>query len=125
MSKMPKYFMYFPGNYRWSAAFVNMLGRGSFGGAEISELHKIGRLLEGKAPKTTRPGSMPGKKARKATAPQSMPKRQIRPATGSRLRPSTCVPATTSRWQSDFVHQRTDAALEAFRTLYRSTSTVL
>ena len=22
----PKYFMYFPGNYRWSAAFVNMLG---------------------------------------------------------------------------------------------------
>ena len=28
-----KYFMYFPGNYRWSAAFVNMLGRGSYGGA--------------------------------------------------------------------------------------------
>ena len=48
MSKMPKYFMYFPGNYRWSAAFVNMLGRGSFGGADIGELHKIGRLLEGK-----------------------------------------------------------------------------
>jgi dienelactone hydrolase len=40
--------MYFPGNYRWSAAFVNMLGRGSFGGADISELHKIGRLLDGK-----------------------------------------------------------------------------
>ena len=40
--------MYFPGNYRWSAAFVNMLGRGSYGGADISELHKIGRLLEGK-----------------------------------------------------------------------------
>ena len=49
MSKTPKYFMYFPGNYRWSAAFVNMLGRGSYGGADISELHKIGRLLEGKA----------------------------------------------------------------------------
>jgi len=48
MSKMPKYFMYFPGNYRWSAAYVNMLGRGAYGGAEISELHKIGRLLEGK-----------------------------------------------------------------------------
>ena len=26
MSTAPKYFMYFPGNYRWSAAFVNMLG---------------------------------------------------------------------------------------------------
>ena len=48
MPKTPKYFMYFPGNYRWSAAFVNMLGRGSYGGADISELHKIGRLLEGK-----------------------------------------------------------------------------
>src|SRR5262245_64747408 len=46
---MPKYFMYFPGNYRWSAAYVNMLGRGTYGGAEISELHKIGRVLEGKA----------------------------------------------------------------------------
>ena len=50
MSKMPKYFMYFPGNYRWSAAFVTMLGRGAYGAAEIGELHKIGRLLEGKAP---------------------------------------------------------------------------
>jgi dienelactone hydrolase len=45
---LPKYFMYFPGNYRWSAAFVNMLGRTPYGGADISELHKIGRLLEGK-----------------------------------------------------------------------------
>src|SRR5215510_7915352 len=49
MSNSPKYFMYFPGNYRWSAAYVNMLGRGAYGGAEISELHKIGRMLEGKA----------------------------------------------------------------------------
>ena len=45
---LPKYFMYFPGNYRWSAAFVNMLGRTPYGGADISELHKIGRLLDGK-----------------------------------------------------------------------------
>src|SRR5262245_27191810 len=49
MAKTPKYFMYFPGNYRWSAAFVNMLGRASFGGADISELHKIGRRLAGKS----------------------------------------------------------------------------
>jgi dienelactone hydrolase len=48
MPNAPKYFMYFPGNYRWSAAFVNMLGRASYGGTDISELHKIGRLLEGK-----------------------------------------------------------------------------
>src|SRR6266480_7967934 len=50
MSLAPKYFMYFPGNYRWSAAFVNMLGRASYGGADISELHKIGRLLAEKEP---------------------------------------------------------------------------
>jgi pimeloyl-ACP methyl ester carboxylesterase len=50
VSETPKYFMYFPGNYRWSAAFINMLGRIPFGGADISELHKIGRLLQGKAP---------------------------------------------------------------------------
>jgi dienelactone hydrolase len=50
MSDSPQYFMYFPGNYRWSAAFVNMLGRASYGGADISELHRIGRLLAGKDP---------------------------------------------------------------------------
>jgi dienelactone hydrolase len=48
MSNAPKYFMYFPDNYRWSAAFVNMLGTAQFGGVDISELHAIGRLLEGK-----------------------------------------------------------------------------
>jgi dienelactone hydrolase len=45
----PAYFMYFPGNYRWSAAFINMLGSVAYGGAEIGELHKIGRMLKGKA----------------------------------------------------------------------------
>ena len=48
MAQPPKYFMYFPGNYRWSAAFVNMLGRASYGGTDIGELHKIGRALADK-----------------------------------------------------------------------------
>jgi dienelactone hydrolase len=48
--KEPTYFMYFPGNYRWSAAFVNMIGSSSYGGAEIGELFKIGRMLKDKAP---------------------------------------------------------------------------
>ncbi|MDH5536827.1 MAG: alpha/beta hydrolase [Betaproteobacteria bacterium] len=47
--KDPAYFMYFPGNYRWSAAFINMLGSVAYGGAEIGELHRIGRMLKGKA----------------------------------------------------------------------------
>src|SRR5580693_10081891 len=49
MPTAPKYFMYFAGNYRWSAAFVNMLGTAPFGGVDMSELHQIGRMLEGKS----------------------------------------------------------------------------
>lgn len=48
MSKDPAYFMYFPGNYRWSAAFINMMGSAAYGGADIGELDRIGRLLKGK-----------------------------------------------------------------------------
>jgi dienelactone hydrolase len=48
--KDPAYFMYFPGNYRWSAAFINMIGSIAYGGAEIGELDKIGRMLKGKGP---------------------------------------------------------------------------
>ena len=47
--KDPPYFMYFPGNYRWSAAFINMMSSAPYGGSEIGELHKIGVLLKGKA----------------------------------------------------------------------------
>ena len=50
MAKDNSYFMYFPGNYRWSAAFINMLGSAAYGGSDIAELHKIGQLLKGKAP---------------------------------------------------------------------------
>jgi dienelactone hydrolase len=42
--------MYFPGNYRWSAAFINMIGCIAYGGAEIGELHRIGRMLKDKGP---------------------------------------------------------------------------
>lgn len=50
MSKDPGYFMYFPGNYRWSAGFINMLSSAAYGGAEISELHRIGQMLIDKDP---------------------------------------------------------------------------
>ena len=49
-AKEPPYFMYFPGNYRWSAAFINMMGSAAYGGSDIGELHKIGTLLKGAAP---------------------------------------------------------------------------
>jgi dipeptidyl aminopeptidase/acylaminoacyl peptidase len=50
MAKEPGYFMYFPGNYRWSSAFINMIGSASYGGSEFAELHRIGTLLKGKEP---------------------------------------------------------------------------
>jgi dienelactone hydrolase len=48
--KAPPYFMYFPGNYRWSSAFINMMGSAAYGGSDIGELHKIGTLLKNAAP---------------------------------------------------------------------------
>jgi dienelactone hydrolase len=48
--KDPQYFMYFPGNYRWSSAFINMLSSAPYGGCEIGELDRIGRRLKGCAP---------------------------------------------------------------------------
>ena len=38
MSEAPKYFMYFPGNYRWSSGFINMMSTAPYGGSDISEL---------------------------------------------------------------------------------------
>lgn len=43
--KKPPYFMYFPGNYRWSAAILGMLSSAGWGGADIAEVDKIGRRL--------------------------------------------------------------------------------
>jgi len=48
--KESAYFMYFPGNYRWSSGFINMMSAAPYGGSEISELHKIGIQLKDKAP---------------------------------------------------------------------------
>ena len=46
--KQPSYFMYFPEDYRWSAAVINVLGAGSYGAADIGEVDRIGRMLRGK-----------------------------------------------------------------------------
>jgi hypothetical protein len=46
MTREPPYFMYFPGSYRWSAAFVGMMSSIPWGGADMSEIDMIGRLLK-------------------------------------------------------------------------------
>lgn len=50
MDQKSNYFMYFPGNYRWSAAFLNMMSLTPYGASDIGELYKIGCLLKDKAP---------------------------------------------------------------------------
>lgn len=45
VTKTPSYFMYFPGNYRWSAEMLAILSTAPYGGAEISEVDRIGRKL--------------------------------------------------------------------------------
>jgi len=43
--KFPAHFTYFPGNYRWSAEMLAILGTAPYGGADISEVDRIGRRL--------------------------------------------------------------------------------
>jgi hypothetical protein len=45
-TKDPAHFMYFPGHYRWSAAFIDMMGTIAYGGADIGELHERRREEE-------------------------------------------------------------------------------
>lgn len=41
----PKHFVYYPGNYRWSAEMMVILSTAPYGGAELSEVDRIGRSL--------------------------------------------------------------------------------
>ncbi len=43
--KPPNHFMYFPGNYRWSAEMLAILSTAPYGGADLSEVDRIGRKL--------------------------------------------------------------------------------
>lgn len=45
VSRFDEWFMYFPDNYRWSAALAGVLGSAPFGGAEIGEVDEVGREL--------------------------------------------------------------------------------
>jgi hypothetical protein len=44
-AEQPNYFMYFPTHYRWSAEMLAMLSTAPYGGADISEVDRIGRQL--------------------------------------------------------------------------------
>ena len=44
-SPAQKHFTYYPGNYRWSAEMMGILGTAPYGGADISEVDRIGRSL--------------------------------------------------------------------------------
>jgi dienelactone hydrolase len=42
---LPNHFVYYPGNYRWSAEMMVILSTAPYGGAELSEVDRIGRSL--------------------------------------------------------------------------------
>ena len=44
-SKQPDHFMYFPEHYRWSAGMLGALSSAPYGGADISEVDRVGRKL--------------------------------------------------------------------------------
>lgn len=44
-TEQPNYFMYFPTHYRWSAEILAMLSTAPYGGADISEVDRVGRRL--------------------------------------------------------------------------------
>ena len=77
-SPAPKHFTYYPGNDRWSAEMLAILSTAPYGGAEISEVDRIGRGLRDRVGDATR-GSRRG-----ATAPTCCaraPRPQMRKAT--------------------------------------------
>ena len=41
----PKHFQYYPGNYRWSAEIMAVLSAAPYGGADLSEVDRMGRQL--------------------------------------------------------------------------------
>jgi len=49
MASLPNYFMWFPESYRWSSGLLNIMSSAPFGGADVSEVYQIRRLLEGKS----------------------------------------------------------------------------
>ncbi|MES2563494.1 MAG: prolyl oligopeptidase family serine peptidase [Pseudomonadota bacterium] len=43
----PDHFVYFPGNYRWSAGMLGALSSAPYGGPDIAEVDRVGRKLRG------------------------------------------------------------------------------
>jgi pimeloyl-ACP methyl ester carboxylesterase len=46
--KNPQHFQYFPGDYRWSAEMLVVLSTANYGGADLSEVDRVGRKLKDK-----------------------------------------------------------------------------
>jgi dienelactone hydrolase len=44
-SPAPDHFVYFPGNYRWSAGMLGALSSAPYGGSDIAEIDRVGRRL--------------------------------------------------------------------------------
>lgn len=111
-TREPTYFMYFPNHYRWSAEMLAILGTAPYGGAEISEAHRIGRQLRDRVGDDdawfhawTEGGDLLRARARRAEA------------AGHRLTAASTYLRACCHYQhaEHFRHPKDDLALDVFR----------
>ena len=76
--RQTNWFTYFPEDYRWSAAMVDVIGCSGMGGSDIGEVDRLGRRLRGKVG-DDEAGSPNGRGSATRSAPS--PKRPRRKAT--------------------------------------------
>ena len=103
--KEPPYFLYFPGNYRWSAAILSMLASAAWGGSDIAEVHKIGRLL--KDARAEDDDAWFDACVGVADEVAAHAKRYDDAESATQRRLSTCARASTTRWANASAHRRT------------------
>ncbi len=110
--KDPAHFTYFPDHYRWSAEMLAILGTAPYGGADLSEAHRIGRSLrscvgddEAWFKAWTAGGDRLRERARQAER------------AGHRLTAASVYLRACSQYQhaEHFRHPKDDAALDVFR----------
>ncbi|OGA48111.1 MAG: hypothetical protein A3F74_00290 [Betaproteobacteria bacterium RIFCSPLOWO2_12_FULL_62_58] len=111
-TKEPAHFMYFPTHYRWSAEMLAILGTAPYGGADISEVHRVGRELRdrvGDDEAWFRAWAAGGDRLRERASAAE--------AAGHRLTAASTYLRACSQYQhaEHFRHPKDDAALAVFQ----------
>jgi fermentation-respiration switch protein FrsA (DUF1100 family) len=112
-TEQPNYFMYFPTHYRWSAEILAMLSTAPYGGADISEVDRVGRQLRecvGDDEQWFRAWSASGRQMQERAAAAEQ--------TGHRFTAASLYLRACAQYQhaEHFRHPKDAAALEIFRS---------